>query len=481
MAKTARQKRERREASARQRLERKNQAFESRTLRLPEGLELFQVKEACVKRLDVFQYLVKHDNPMADPGYWYYERTYYLHQNLGPNTEWRVCPKRTANKPCPVCEYVSNLRKDYEANKELINDFKTKERQLLLVRDLSEPDGPLKLWDVSTFLFGEKLDELIDGAEDGEYDNFASLTSGMTLRVKFVEKPWNGKTSIQPSTIEIKQRSQQYDADEWTEDKVPCLDDLLIIPTYQELEKLFYQTDTSAESEDDDDDDDDDKPVSKSRAAVDDDDAPAGKAKAPVKKSTPTKPWDDDDDEEEELPAKARAKTAAPKKPVDDDDDDDDFDTLPAAGKKKPAPKKPVVEDDDDDDDDEPAPKPTSKKPAPKKPVVEDDDDDDDEEDDEPRKPFKKSDEECAACEGTGENSKGGRCSACRGTGVPLGPTPAEAKKQAAAKKKDDDDDDEELPVRAKASAAKKAPAKKPAPKKPVVEDDDDDWDEQDD
>jgi len=379
--------------SARERADKQNAGFTSSYLKIPEGMQMFKPK-AQTFLLDIMPYVAGEGNEFAQPGAIHWERTYYAHKRVGANGDAYLCPRRNANKKCPICEYRSKLQaKGDDQDEKLIQDLAPKQRQLFIVKNLKDPERGNQLFDISFHLFGKTLDTRIRNSdEEDEWDKFFFAEDGLTLRVGFGEKSFAGVTFYEAETIDFKPRKNQYEDD--VIDEMPCLDDMLIVPSYDDLKSVFLEsTPTKAKAKEEEEDDEDD----------DEEEAPPVKKKAPAKKKKPAPVEDeDDDDEEEDLPPVKKKKSA----PKDDDEDWDDFDEdedededeEEPAPKKKSAKKKskpaPVEEDDDDDDwddeddeeEEEPAPKPKkkpAKKTAKKKPApVEDDEDDDDDWDD---------------------------------------------------------------------------------------------------
>lgn len=369
MSTRTRREREHKRVSARRRVEQHQSGSGSSCIRTPEGVNFFKVDKPGIRLIDIMPYVTKLDSKYADAGDLYYERTYWAHRSVGPNQEMVICPAKTLGKPCPICEHRAKLSNDPNADEDMIAALAPKERQLFLVRDLKDPDRGLQLWDVSFHLFGKLLDERIRSCDDDErdlWDGFANLDEGSTLRCSFTEETFAGRNFQKCAAIDLKPRKVQYDAADIEEH--PCLDDLLVIRSYEELKKLFLQVDTAV----DDDDDEEEyaqakRPATKKvRHPVDDDeDEPPVKRKASAKA---TVPWDneegdeDEEDEEEAAPKKAKSKPApakATKKKVEEDEleddveDEDEEDEAPkrsakagkaaASGKKK--------KDDDWDDD----------------------------------------------------------------------------------------------------------------------------------
>ncbi len=282
------------------------------TLDLPEGVELFKPEKGSVE-FDIVPYRVSVDtHPEVKKGELWYERTYLAHRNVGPDEQFLVCP-RTIGKRCPICEEHQKLKRDPNAEDEVVDALRAKERELFNVV-LKDGDGSVMVLDISTYLFGRMLEEEIrDG--DLEVAGFAELKGGKTLKVRWVEKKMGKQAFVEAGRIDFIDRDD-LDEDE-TLDAVVDLDRILKILSYEEIEKIFQ---AGAESDDDGKDDDSD----------DDDGDGAG----------------DEDD-----PPPRRVIGKGKKKPAEDDDGDDDGDD---AGDDDPPPKgkKPKVEDDDDAGDD---------------------------------------------------------------------------------------------------------------------------------
>ena len=404
-------KRKERMVTAKERLAKHSTGFDRTSLKIPEGTNLFLPKKPGSYRLEILPYRVGKGNPVAEEGKLYYERTFFVHRGIGPNSDTYVCPAKTAKKQCPICEHRAKLAQDPDADEKLVKDLAPKERQLFLIYDHADADRGVQLWDVSFHIFGKHLDKKIQNADDDDrdaYENFADSEDGMTVKVGASEESYGAGKFLEFADIEFKPRKTQLDPELF--DHGVCLDDCVKMLGYDELKKILLQTGDS-ESEDE---EDDPKPKKKAaKPADDEDDEPAPKPKA---KKPPVK----EEDEDEEPAPKKKTKQIQDEDDADDDpsaeslgfevgdevihedhgkcrivhvsgdgssirikDEDGEVHKaiapkeLKKAAAKKPTGKKPAAE---DDEDEEPAPKPK------KKPVVEDEDD----EDDGPRRPGKR-------------------------------------------------------------------------------------------
>lgn len=446
--------------------EQRASGYERTSLVLPEGARWFSLKKAGTYRIDILPYEVQVDtNPFASKGFLHYERTFFVHRDIGPNQDTYICPAKTFKLPCPVCEQRVILGKDEDADEALIKNLIPKERQLFNVIDQAEPDEGVKLWDISYHLFGKLLNTKLRNADEGDnYDAFYHLEDGLTLKITAEEKSMGGgRPFYEVADIEFKPRREQYD--EGMLDQVYDLDSLLKQVSYEDLRRLFLQL-----SEDGDESDASDvapparnpklKPARAAKPAVEEDeeeDAPVAKpARAGKNGKAPPTADSVGIEEGDQVTYKKRAyevdrisKDGTRLYLVDPETDEELDEPVGAADVQK------VAEDwaDDageDEEEDTPPPKPAKKGgKAPAAKTLDEDEDDpwEDEEDDAPAAKAPK-------------NGKAG-------------------KKPAARAEPDDDDEDEpdEPAPRRKQPAAAAAGTKKGGKAPPPEDDDDDDWD----
>ncbi len=264
------------------------------TLRIPDGVDLFQPKEGSV-RFDIVPYIVGEGNPYAEKGEEYYERTYYQHDNVGVNKERYVCPNKTSGLPCPICEMRANMQRDPDSNEKIARSLKPKERQLFLVHVVGDEDGlAVKLYESSFHTFGKLLDKRRQDAEKDEphISDFDDPEAGATLKVNYQETNAEGFKFTDAYSIDFKARPKGLDPE--LLEHGYCLDDMIVILSYDELKAKFLQE--GGGMSDSDEEEDDPKPKKKGKAPVKDVEKEAEEA------------WgddgeDDDDDEDKSNPA----------------------------------------------------------------------------------------------------------------------------------------------------------------------------------
>lgn len=217
--------------------------FGQKFTNIPNGTSFFKPKKGT-HSIDVIPYRITVDNhPIgASKGEEWYQRTIYVHYNVGPEEKTYLC-RKTIDQRCPICEHAAKLRKKVrEEDEEIINALKPKERELYNVIDLDNPDEGIQLFEMSYFLFGKLLEtEMNEGADD--YVGFADPVNGYTLRIRFTEKTMGqGNPFLETSRIDFIERKKPYKME--IIDKAVDLDRILNVLSYEELEAIF----TGAES-----------------------------------------------------------------------------------------------------------------------------------------------------------------------------------------------------------------------------------------
>jgi hypothetical protein len=208
------------------------------TVSLPQGITLFEPR-AGVTRLDFIPYIVtaeKHPDKVA-PGELWFRRPIKVHRNIGIDNKTYICPRSEHKKGCPIDEEVHELGKNRTENLETIRTIGTKDRDLFNLIDLDHEDKGIQLFDISYHLFGKRLREDLKFGKE-EYRDFAELQGGFTLLVRWSERSFGDRKFYEAARIDFEPRE---DYNEGILKRVAPLDDILIIPTYEELQEAFLE------------------------------------------------------------------------------------------------------------------------------------------------------------------------------------------------------------------------------------------------
>ncbi|HUU89548.1 MAG TPA: hypothetical protein VMX17_17580, partial [Candidatus Glassbacteria bacterium] len=157
--------------STKKRREAAGQGFGPSFLKLPDGVDTFSLKAAKITRIGIIPYEVGKGNPKADKGMGYWERTFFVHRGIGPNQDWVICPARTAQKPCPICEFTAKLAKDPEADEDAIKALRPSKRMIMNIVDIKEDSNKVKIWESSHAYFGKAMDEALESSYENDDDN----------------------------------------------------------------------------------------------------------------------------------------------------------------------------------------------------------------------------------------------------------------------------------------------------------------------
>lgn len=331
-------------------------------------VEFFSPKEGR-NRINIVPYEIKTKNhPLVKKGEFEigdkdYVMDVFTHRGIGPSEATVLCLKETYGKPCPICEQAAMLKK--QGKEKEAGALKASRRVFYNVQDCKNPDK-LLVFEASHYLFEKELIEEARDDEEGGFVDFADEESGKEIKFRCSKVSKGGFEFNEYKSFSFEDRDENI-PDELLESAI-SFDEIMNVPTYEEVEKILYGEDEDEDS------DEDEKPSKKSKKVESDDeeddfDEEEEKAapKKSKKKSEPEDEEDDseEDDEEEEKPAsKKSVKKSAPESDEDDDWDDEDDEPAPKSkSKKKPEPEEDEDSDDsDDEEEEEPAPKKSKKK-----------------------------------------------------------------------------------------------------------------------
>lgn len=180
----------------------------------------------------------------------------WVHRNIGPDGGDYVCPKQNFGKPCPICEEYERLRSsDWES----AAPFKAKRRSMYVVQPINEKgegDKEPQIFETSQYKFTEPLLTASKScAKIGQpYVDFVDPDEGKIVCVTTKKSKFGGKDFMEPTRIDFEDRVEEV-SDEVLE-KCPCLEEFLIVKTYDQLTAALVGGDNDEQNSDEQDGDD---------------------------------------------------------------------------------------------------------------------------------------------------------------------------------------------------------------------------------
>jgi hypothetical protein len=229
------------DTARRERRERTRQAMTSKggggfdLVALPEGVEMVELSKG-VMPMDFVPYVVTTDNHPEGikKGDIWWRRKYAIHRNIGVEMKAYVC-RKTINEKCPICDHMAPLYKKYKDNEAEITAKKAKDRDLYPV--LCD-DGIVRILDISWHNFTKQLGDETSESGVEDYVDFFELHGGYTVHVRWTEEVWGDNTFHKAGRIDFEKRA---DLDDNILQKVPALDEVFTVLSYEELEVIFLE------------------------------------------------------------------------------------------------------------------------------------------------------------------------------------------------------------------------------------------------
>ena len=274
---------------------------------LPKDTAVYSPDPGTVK-FDIIPYIVTSDNhpdrdddlQIALPGDAWYKRPFFVHRNVGIDSETVFCLQSVGEK-CPICEHYASMKAkgaaETEQGKKDLDAIRQKARNLYWLVPLGARkwDEDLHLMDISHFLFQDLLlDEL---KEQRDHENFSHPIEGKSLSVRWSKNSFDGRSFAKAERVDFKLRDHEYDWD--LVEELPSLDKLIEenVLSYNKLQQLFMSVI------------DDEEPDEDELQNVPDEELQGGsgrKRKSPLSRKTKSAEAEDEDGSEEEAPARVK-------------------------------------------------------------------------------------------------------------------------------------------------------------------------------
>jgi hypothetical protein len=185
----------------------------------------------------IVPFITGSQHPTLKAGHSDFTVTAFVHRGVGVNEDSYICLNRTYGKKCPICEYQAELRENDDASDAEVKALNPTKRSIFNIVCLDtkkEEDKGVQVWDVSHWLFTVPLEELSHKKKGGGEVLYASPDTGKII--SFRKK--GSKRNTEFTAFEWKDRDPITDD---ILDQALCLDELLHIPTYEEVKEAFFE------------------------------------------------------------------------------------------------------------------------------------------------------------------------------------------------------------------------------------------------
>ena len=210
------------------------------------GVKMFKCKEDD-HEFYIVPYITGKQHPRLAEGKSDFTLAVFVHRGIGVNEDSYICLNRTYRKPCPICEYQAELRESDKADDEEIKALNPTKRSIYNIVCLDTPkeeEKGVQVFDVSHWLFTIPLEEMAHKKRGGGEVAYAHIDEGKVI--SFRKK--GSKRSTEFTAFEFKDRGEIPDE---IIDSAVCLDNMLHVPSYDEVYKAFWETSKEEKKEED--------------------------------------------------------------------------------------------------------------------------------------------------------------------------------------------------------------------------------------
>jgi hypothetical protein len=207
--------------------------------------------------IDIIPYQVGKYNVDGDePGAAHYTFRYFLHRQVGAANAWVICPLKTWGKDCPICEERQRLIDKGADWEKVIKPLFPKERYIynIVCYDRGEEKKGVQVWDVSNHYFQKHIITLSKRPSRGgrEEKQILFFDEEDGKNISFTIEPAKSKDDF-AEYVGHAFEDRDYDIPDEIFDSAHCLDEIVQIHSYSEIEKMFFGRDGRGSGNDDDD------------------------------------------------------------------------------------------------------------------------------------------------------------------------------------------------------------------------------------
>lgn len=192
--------------------------------------------------IDILPYIAGKNDKDVREGRPTYTFEYLVHNRVGAASVSILCLAEMFNQPCPICEHRLQLR-EKGAEDEVWKALFPKKRNLynIICYDRGEEEKGVQVWDVPYF-YSEKNILSISKKRgrkgiEGKLTNFSHPDTGKSI--SFVIEPAQSKNDY-PTYTGFSFEERDYKIDDESLESCHTLDEIVHIPTYEEVESMYW-------------------------------------------------------------------------------------------------------------------------------------------------------------------------------------------------------------------------------------------------
>jgi hypothetical protein len=228
---------------------------------LPELKNKIWKCEAGSHTIDIIPYLAGKNDPFVKEGEDQYVYEFYQHKNVGATGKSSImCLEATYGRPCPICEDRARRIREGEDEK-LLKALRPgrhpKSIYNVLCWDKGEDKKGVQLFIVSNYFFGMHILALANKPVRGGQENIDPLVLFMDpdegKSITFTKEVTKGKDGMDNQRFfahAFADRPKGYEITQEDLDEAFCLDEIIKIPTYDEVADFYYGSGGRGGSED---------------------------------------------------------------------------------------------------------------------------------------------------------------------------------------------------------------------------------------
>lgn len=200
--------------------------------------------------IDIIPYIVGSSHPTLNEGDIAFLLDVYRHGNVGPNEDSFICLSRSFNQPCPICEDQREKRRDGQYSDDDLKPLNPSRRNIynIWVHDNDkELNKGVQLWEVAQWYFDKHVSARAKKSKTGELINYPDPINGKAIQF---ERKGKGAKNTEYLAHTFVDRDWEI-SEEILRQAIP-LDQIIKIPTYDEVYQAHFGTAPKTTSEEDD-------------------------------------------------------------------------------------------------------------------------------------------------------------------------------------------------------------------------------------